>query len=275
MADLQGRITLITGATDGIGRATADALARMGAQLVLVGRSAEKGARVVSLMAQVRDLAAAFKARYDRLHVLINNAGAVFSTRQVTREGNEMTLALNHLSYFLLTHLLLEPIQSSGTPERRARIVNVSSGAHSLVRGIDFDNLQREKRYSGFTAYSASKLMNIMFTYELARRLAAENALVTANVLHPGLVGTRFNMNNGAVMRLLTTILRPLSRTPEKGAATTIHLASSPTVETITGRYFVDTRVSGSSRASLDQAAWARLWSVSEALTGIDGSQIG
>ncbi|MDX1995550.1 MAG: SDR family oxidoreductase [bacterium] len=291
MADMNGRIIMVTGATDGIGKITALELARMGATVVVVGRSSEKGANVVSeirsatnnpnvefmkadlsLMLEVRRLADTFKAKYDRLHVLVNNAGAVFQKRQETSEGNEMTFALNHLNYFLLTNLLLDTIKASGTPERKARIVNVSSDAHRFNRPINFDDLQNKQRYSSFGVYGQSKLMNILFTFELARRLNAENANVTANVLHPGLVATRFNRNNGPLMNFFMNFTRVVSVTPEKGAETTIYLASSPAVEDISGAYFSDKKVVTPSAAARDEQTRLRLWQASEAITGIQSA---
>jgi len=253
---MQGKICLITGGTSGIGKITALELARMGATVVVVGRNAQKTLQVVdeiramtgnqavdSLLADlssqqsIRQLADSFKSKYTQLHVLLNNAGAVFEKRKLSVDGYEMTFALNHLAYFLLTNLLLEPIIASAP----ARIINVSSSAHVAGR-INFDNLQSEHSYSALGAYSNSKLANILFTVELSRRL--EGTQVTANALHPGFVNTGLGRNNtGIFMQLVGAITPLLARTPERGAQTSIYLASSPAVEGITGKYFVNSKV--------------------------------
>lgn len=279
--DMQGKVVMVTGATSGIGRVTALELARLGATVVLVGRSqarAETTAQEIrratgnpvdvlladlSSLTQVCRLADDFKRRYDRLDVLVNNAGAYFTTRQESAEGYEMTLALNHLSPFLLTHRLLDVLQASAP----ARIVAVSSDAHRQVR-IDFGDLQGRKGYRGFRAYSRSKLMNVLFTYELARRLTGTG--VTANALHPGFVASNFGRNNGDLAGVgMTVISRLFAISPEKGARTAIYLASSPEVEGVSGRYFVKNRAVRSSAASYDQAAARTLWEASEALVGL------
>jgi NAD(P)-dependent dehydrogenase (short-subunit alcohol dehydrogenase family) len=193
--------------------------------------------------------------------VLVNNAGAVFPQRQLTADGFEATLALNHLSYFLLTHELLDLLKGS-TP---ARIVNVASRAHQRGK-VDFDDLMHAKRYSSFMVYSDSKLCNLLFTYELARRL--EGTRVTVNALHPGVVATNFGMGGG-LLSLALKIAQPLMMiSPEEGARTTIHLASSPEVEALNGRYFVKEKPAESVGQSHDRAIAARLWEVSEKLTG-------
>jgi len=275
MAD---KVCLITGATGGIGLITAQVLAAQGAKIVLVSRSAQKceaaAAQIkassgnnevtyiagdLSLMAQVRQVAEQFLARNDRLDVLINNAGAVFSSRQVTAEGYEMTMALNHLNYFYLTQLLQDRLLASAP----ARIVNVSSDAHK-GGSINFDDLMSEKKYSAFGVYSMSKLANVMFTYELARRL--EDSGVTANALHPGFVASNFGRSNGGMWGALMPVLQLFAISPEKGAETTIHLAMSPEVQGVTGKYFVKKQPAKSSAASYDEAAQRRLWDVSEQL---------
>jgi len=287
MADMNGRIVMVTGATDGIGKITAHELAKMGATVIVVGRNPQKGAQVVSeiksatsnqniefmqadlsLMRDVRKLADDFKSKYDRLHVLVNNAGAVFNSRQDTAEGYEMTFALNHLNYFLLTNLLLDTIKASGTAERKARIVNVSSEAHQ-VGGLNIDDLQSKKGYIGMMVYGRSKLMNVMFTYELARRLKAENAPVTTNVLHPGFVASRFGRNNGIVMNAILSIIQLGAISPEKGAQTSIYLASSPEVENVSGKYFSESKAKATTAASMDEAAQKRLWEMSEQIVGL------
>lgn len=280
---MKNKICLITGATSGIGEVTALALAQLGAQVVVVGRSEARGQATLrrirsavpnaeldllladlSSLAEVRQLAQQFKLRYSRLDVLINNAGAFFARRQQTMDGIELTFALNHLNYFLLTNLLLDPLKASAP----ARIVNVSSSGHWRARRMDFENLHQQGRwFDGWLAYGQSKLANIMFTYELARRL--EGTGVTANVVHPGLVATRFGYNNGWLGRVVMPLIHAVALTSEQGAETLIYLAASPEVEGITGKYFESKRMLRSSPASYDQAAAKRLWEVSEAMTGL------
>ena len=275
MMTMQGKICLITGGTNGIGKSTAQELARMGAMVVIVGRNAQKTSQVVeeiratsgnnnvdSLLAdlssqqQVRRLANEFKSKYSHLHVLLNNAGAVFMRHQLSVDGIEMTFAVNHLAYFLLTNLLLEPIKASSP----ARIINVSSNVHASGK-IEFDNLQGERDYSP-KAYDNSKLANILFTMELARRL--EGTGVTVNALYPGFVATGFAKNNGKVIAALVSIFAPLvARSPAKGAETSIYLASSPSVEGITGKYFYDSRVVPAAPQATDRAVARKLWDVS------------
>jgi NAD(P)-dependent dehydrogenase (short-subunit alcohol dehydrogenase family) len=276
--NMNGKICLVTGATNGIGKATAQALAQLGAAVVIVGRSAPRTAQVVeeiraasgnenvdSLLAdlssqqEVRRLANEFKSKYSHLHVLINNAGGFFMRRQLSVDGIEMTFALNHLASFLLTNLLLNTIKVSAP----ARIINVSSDAHTSGK-IDFDNLQGERRYSP-GAYGNSKLANILFTIELARRL--EGTRVTANALHPGLVATGFAQNNGRVIATLVRLFMPLvARSPEKGAETPIYLASSPSVEGITGKYFHDSHMIPPAPQATDMVVARKLWDVSAAM---------
>jgi NAD(P)-dependent dehydrogenase (short-subunit alcohol dehydrogenase family) len=277
---MAGKLCLITGGSRGIGRVAAAELAAMGATVVIVARDAERGADTVaeiehktghsagllladlSSLEEIRKVAREYRERYDRLDVLINNAGAVFSQRAVTVDGFERTFALNHLAYFLLTNLLLDLLRTDAP----SRIVNVSSTAHQGAV-LDFDDLQSERKYSGFRAYGRSKLANILFTHELARRL--EGTEVTANCLHPGVVATGFNKNNRILMRLGMTIARPFLISPEKGAETIFYLASSPDVEGVTGEYFVNCTATSSSPASYDEEAARRLWEVSARLTGI------
>jgi retinol dehydrogenase 12 len=274
--EMQGKVCLVTGATLGIGKETALGLARKGAELVIVGRdeartretaawiARESGNQRVdafvadlSLQAEVRRLAAAFKARYQKLDVLLNNAGAIFTKRETTAEGFERTWALNHLAEFLLTRLLLDTLEASAP----ARIVNVASSAHTSGK-IDFDDVQGEKKYSGMGAYSQSKLANIMFTYALARRLTG--SAVTANCLHPGVVATGFGHNTPGLVNTLLSLARPFLTTPEQGAATSIYLASSPEVANVSGKYFAKCKPVDSSTRSLDIAAQERLWALSE-----------
>jgi retinol dehydrogenase-12 len=275
-----GQTMLVTGATAGIGVPTARVLAERGATVVIVGRNRAKCEATVagiqqqtgnpniaylvadlSVLAEVRRLAEEYRSRYNRLDVLVNNAGAIFLSRQVTAEGLEMTFALNHLSYFLLTMLLLDTLKANAP----ARIVNVSSRVHQGAR-INFDALQGEKRYNGQAAYGQSKLANILFTYELARRLAGSG--VTANALHPGLVASSFAKNNGLAGRLFRLVANPFSISNEQGAQTSIYLAASPDVAGVTGKYFVECKEVRSSPASYDEATARRLWEVSEQMTG-------
>jgi len=272
---MQGKVCLITGGTNGIGKSTAHELARMGATVVIVGRNAQKTSQVVeeiraasgnntvdSLLADlssqqdVRRLANEFKSKYSHLHVLLNNAGAVFMQRQLSVDGIEMTFALDHLACFLLTNLLLDKIKASAP----ARIINVSSGAHTSGK-IEFDNLQGERDYSS-RAYGNSKLATILFTMELARRL--EGTGVTVNALHPGFVSTGFGKNNpGFLMKIIRAVVPLIARSPEKGAETSIYLASSPEVQSITGKYFVDCKVTQPAPQATDMVVARRLWDVS------------
>lgn len=277
MMNMQGKVCLITGATNGIGKATALALARMGATVVIVGRNPAKCAAVVgeiqhlsgndavealvadlSIMAEVRQVAEQFKAKYQKLHVLVNNAGGAFGKRQVTSEGFERTFALNHLNYFLLTSLLLDTLKASAP----ARIVNVSSDAHKRAH-LDFDDLQSEKGSFVFNAYGRSKLAVVVFSYELARRLSGTG--VTCNVLHPGLVRTGFASNLGAVpSAAIGFFMRFVGLTPEQGAQTSVYLATSPAVENVTGKYWEKSKEMPSGRAAYDEATWTRLWEDSD-----------
>jgi NAD(P)-dependent dehydrogenase (short-subunit alcohol dehydrogenase family) len=278
---MHGKVCVVTGATSGIGLVTAQALARQGATLIVVARNRERGAATVSRIqretgnsavelmvadlssqAQVRQLASEVQHRFTRLEVLINNAGALFDRRQLSQDGIEMTFALNHLAYFLLTNLLLDPLKAAGS----ARIVNVSSEAHRHAQ-LDFSDLQGQLRYSGWRAYSRSKLANILFTYELARRLAGTG--VVANALHPGFVATNFGRNNRSITAAFFRLLQLAAISPEEGAQTIIFLASSPEVRGITGEYFVKQKAVRSSQVSYDRAAAERLWQVSAGMTGL------
>ncbi|MEZ4656225.1 MAG: SDR family oxidoreductase [Caldilineaceae bacterium] len=281
--EIQDKICLITGANVGIGKETALALAKMRAHVIMVCRSQPRGeaaradiiqqsgnAKVtlmladLSVQADVRRLAAEIHHQYDALHVLVNNAGAYFPQRTVSADGLEMTFALNHLGYFLFTNLLLDLLQQSAP----ARIVNVSSAAHTHGR-LDFDDLQMARRYSGFQAYARSKLANLLFTYELARRLAGTG--VTVNAVHPGAVNTNIWSN---VDGLLGQILRFAGRfyflSAQAGAATPIYLAASPKVSGVTGQYFAKQKTVRSSPESYRTDVAIRLWDASAALTGLD-----
>jgi NAD(P)-dependent dehydrogenase (short-subunit alcohol dehydrogenase family) len=278
---MKNKICLVTGATQGIGKETALALASMGATVVLVGRNLEKTqttARLIqaktgnpsidclvadlSSFQQVRRLVVEFHQRYPHLHVLVNVAGGVFLRRQLSADHLEMTLALNHLSQFLLTNLLLDTLKGSAP----ARVINVSSLAHVYAR-IHFSDLQFTRLYNGWYAYGQSKLANILFTYELGRRLAGNQ--VTANVVHPGYVATNFGMNNDRFSRLIFRLGQLLAISPHKGAETIIYLASSPEVEGFNGKYFVNKTARRSSPISYDPQLAARLWQVSQEMTGL------
>ena len=284
---MKNKICLITGATAGIGEVTALKLAGMGATVIGVGRNpakcdasatqirAETGNSNVeylladlSSQAQIHTLAETFRQKYDRLDVLVNNAGAFHFTRHVSEDGIEMTFALNHLGYFLLTNLFLDLLKANAP----ARIVNVSSSAHYSGK-IDFDDLEMKKRYQSWQAYANSKLANVLFTYELSRRLVGTG--VTATVLHPGWVATDFAYNN---LRGILGLFRPFYRlfqrltaiTPEQGADTIIYLASSPEVVGITGNFFTERREKRSLAESYDERVARRLWEISEKMVDIE-----
>lgn len=275
---MQGKTVVVTGANQGIGKAAAIALAAKGAHVILVARNREKGeaARAevqaagpgaaelvvadLSSQSEVRRAAAEIKARHERLHVLINNAGVFVPERHTTVDGLEETFALNHLGYFLLTRELLDRLRA-GAP---ARIVNVSSEAHRGAK-MQWDDLQFERtRYRGFKAYGQSKLANILFTYELARRL--EGTGVTANCLHPGVIASGFGQTYGGAVSVLVKIARPFLLTPEEGAKTTVYLASSPEVEGVSGKYFSKCKPVRSNAVSNDEQSQQKLWALSEGL---------
>ncbi len=276
---LDGKVALVTGATSGIGRVTARELAARGAMTLLVARSRDKGEDTLkeirratgndrlglfvadlASQAEVRRVAGEIRGRTERLHVLVNNAGAIYTERSLSPDGIELTFALNHLGYFLLTRELL-PLLRASAP---ARIVNVASTAHLRGR-MDWDDLNGERGYSTWKAYGQSKLANILFTRELARRLAGSG--ITANALHPGVIATGFGRNNRGLFRLMMQVGAPFLSNPEKGARTSVYLASSPEVEGVTGKYFSDCREVEPSRAARDDADAGRLWDLSERLT--------
>ncbi|MEV1131149.1 SDR family oxidoreductase [Agromyces sp. NPDC049794] len=281
-ATMAGRSVLVTGGTGGIGKATATGLARLGARVGIVGRDASRAAAAaddirsasgnpavdvfvadMSSQDEVRRLAAEVLAAYPRLDVLVNNVGGFWAHRHTTADGLEHTFALNHLAPFLLTNLLRERLEASAP----SRVVTVSSGAQSMGR-IDFDDLQGERTYSGQRAYNQSKLANVMFTYELARRL--EGTGVTANVLHPGVTRTDFGAEDQArFFSMMSGLARLFMKSPAEGAATPILLAASAEVEGVTGRYFANREAKRSNPASYDTRAAARLWQESAALVGL------
>lgn len=283
---MQGKMVMVTGATNGIGKAAALALAKMGASVVVVGRSAERTAATVkeiqaaaghqnveaitgdlSLMSGVRAVAAKFLERHDRLDVLLNNAGGVFNERQVTSEGLEMTFALNHMSYFLMTHLLLGALRKSAAETGEARVISVSSGAHMVVRKFDISDAQSERRYSSFGAYGKSKLMNVLFAYELAKRVSGTG--ITSNALHPGTVQTGFGSGSNGLFTMMFSLMRPFMLTPEKGAQTSIYLASSLEVKGVTAAYFDKSRAVRSSGESYNEQHQRDLWALSERIAEI------
>lgn len=279
---MQGKICLVTGATSGIGAETALALARLGATVLLAGRSAERcresaervrretGARVEEVVAdlasldEVRRMADDVGRRVPRLDFLVNNAGTYLFERTLTRDGLERTFAVNYLSHFLLTNLLLERLAA----DPGSRVVSLSSAAHRDGR-IELDNLQGERRYERLDAYARSKLALLMFTYELARRRSG--AAPTANALHPGDVATDLGSDNGPLRGWLRNRVRNATKrswlTPEEGAEPVVRLASAPELAGVTGRYFEREREVRSSPASYDEAAARELWAVSEELT--------
>lgn len=281
---MHGKTVLITGGSSGIGLETARGLARRGAKVVIVGRNPQKTADAVrdlrestgsteihslladlSLMSETRRLAADFNAGYDRLDVLINNAGAVFQNRTYTAEDLEQTFALNHMSYYLLTRLLLDKLIASGP----SRVVNVASAAHYLMKGVTFEDLQRRQgRFIGFIRYNETKLMNVMFTLALARRL--DPASVTVNAVHPGLVASGFGLNNGGALSVGTKIMAKLfGKTTVQGAETTIYVAATEHGGAVTGLYFDDSKSKPPSKQARDVDAQERLWSMSATLAGL------
>ena len=278
---MAGRTVLVTGASSGIGRATALGPASMEAHVAITGRDrgrTEDAAREISptggigvevfvadlsSQAQVRRLASEVLEGLPRIDVLVNNAGGYWDTRHVTADGPERTFAVNHLAPFLLTNLLLDRLERSAP----ARVVTVASNAHATGR-IDFDDLQGEQSYSGGRAYSQSKLACVLFTDQLAKRM--HRSAVTANALHPGVVRTSFGAEDPArIQRLLLPLLRPVMKSPAQGATTSIHLASAPELEQVSGRYFANRRPTRSSPRSYDQAVATRLWEASADLVGL------
>ena len=275
---MQGKTVVATGATSGIGEAAVLALARMGARIVFVARDEKRaestlnkleaiapgrGCRLyfadLSSMAETRRVGLQIAESEPRVDVLINNAGAIFSDRRVTSEGLELTFALNHMAYVLMTAALRETLVASAP----ARIVSTSSAAH-IGMSLDFSDLQSARRYRGLRAYGRSKLANILFTRELARRLAGTG--VTANCLHPGVVATRFGDSAGGWAGRLFPLLRPFFTSPEKGAETIVYLASSPEVANVTGQYFANCKAVQPSAAARDDQAAKKLWEASDAL---------
>ena len=300
---MTGKICMVTGATAGIGLITARELARLGATVIVVGRNRDRSSRVaeairretgnssvdflcadLSSQAEVRGLAQAFLARHNCLHVLVNNAGALFALRRESVDGIEMTLALNHLGPFLLTTMLFDALKAAAP----ARIVNVASSAHEDVERFDFDDPQASRRrwfgrypesepasifytlaipwaHPAFLQYARTKFANVLFTAELARRLAGTG--VTANALHPGLVASNFSAGNGAYGWFMRRFMRLRGISVEAGATTSIYLATSPEIAAVSGRYFVNKQIAPCADAARDPVAAERLWRISEQLT--------
>ena len=281
---MHGKVVVMTGGTSGIGEVAAERLAGLGARLVLVARDRARGeatlARLrargpgvghvahyadLSLIADTKRVAAEIAAAEPRIDVLMNNAGAMFGHRRVTADGLELTFATNHMSYFLLTHGLRERLLASAP----ARVVNTSSSAHRRA-DLDFEDLQSTRGYRGFMAYSRSKLCNILYTRELARRSAGTG--VTANCLHPGFVATRFGDASGGLFSYVVRASKQVfAISSEKGAETLVYLASSPEVATISGGYFYQCQLATPTRAAQDDAAARRLWAETARLAGLSG----
>jgi NAD(P)-dependent dehydrogenase (short-subunit alcohol dehydrogenase family) len=278
---MKGKVVVITGATSGIGAVAAQRLAAMGARIVLVARDTARGQHALtrlptagaphsihygdlSRIAECRRVAAQIGAAEPRIDVLINNAGALFGTRQVTTDNLEKTFATNHMAYFVLT-LGLKANLLAAAP---ARVVSTASDAHKGY-SLAFADLQATNGYSAMRAYGRSKLCNILFTRELARRWSGQG--VTANCLHPGFVATRFGDNSGGLLSGVVRVAKVFAITPEKGAATIVHLASSPDVAAVSGEYFYQCRTTTPTAGGRDDAAAARLWAESAKLAGIDG----
>ncbi len=275
---MKDKICIVTGANVGIGKITALELAKMGATVVMVCRNREKGEAAaaeimkstgnrsvhllvgdMSSQADVRRVAGQFREKFNSLHVLVNNAGGLVPARELSADGIEKTFAGNHLGYFLLTGLLLDMLKKSAP----SRIVNVASDFHRLAK-LDFSDLQGERKYNQLQAYALSKVANILFTYELARRL--DGTGVTVNCVHPGGVNSNFYKNSGVRLRIFSALFGWTMRSPEKGADTVIYLAASPEVEGITGKYFKDRKQIESSKLSMDEEVSRRMWELSEKL---------
>ena len=281
---MTGKTVLVTGATNGIGKITALELSKMGARVLLVARDPSKGAATIdeikravpdanlellladlSLMSDTRKLAEEVKAKVGALDVLVNNAGAIFTERKVTSEGLEQTFALNHMNYFLLTNLLLEQLKAAPA----ARVVNVSSEAHRFGR-VNFDDLQSLKSFAGMNVYGNSKLMNVLFSNALTRRL--EGTKVVTNALHPGVVATGFAQSSAGPWKWMFDLLRFIPGamiTPERGAETSVYLASSDAVQGVTGAYWNNKRIAKASASSQDRDVQERLWLESQRIAGL------
>lgn len=282
LAQMTGKICLVTGANSGIGFETAKALAKMGAHVVMACRNEAK-ARVaqqdiikasknpdvdllivdMSSLDSVRELAQTIKKNYQRLDVLINNAGVMLSKRQLSADGYEMQYAVHHLGPFLLTHLLLDLLKASASSSSSARIINVSSKLHSMAN-IEFDNLQAEKKFGLLKTYGMSKLALLMFSYSLAEHLKGTG--VTVNALHPGVIGS----NLGGIPGFIKIFMK----SPKRGAETSVFLASSPSVENVSGKYFSNCKPVNSSTASYNAEVAEKLWQLSAQQVGLNAEQL-
>jgi NAD(P)-dependent dehydrogenase (short-subunit alcohol dehydrogenase family) len=279
---MHGKTVVVTGATSGIGEVAADRLAQKGARIVFIARDRERGQETLkhlraiaghdnhavhyadlSTIAEMKRVAQAIADSEPQIDVLVNNAGAMFTSRELTADGLEKTFALNHMNYFVVTNVLLEKLKAA---PGGARIVSTASDAHK-GQHLDFDDLQSAKHYSGFSVYGRSKLCNILFTRELAKRLTGTN--VTATCLHPGFVGTRFGDNSGGLMSLAIRLAKNFALSPEQGAQTIIHLASSPDVEGQSGGYYVKSKLATPTKAAQNDADAKRLWDISARIAGV------
>jgi len=281
MFNIKDKNVLVTGATSGIGKAATLKLASLGANINFIARNEEKAKFLsteienltgkvpnsiiadLSSLNEIKKAAEEFKSLNVPLHVLLNNAGLINMERKETVDGFEAVFALNHLAYYSLTNLLLENLKN-GSP---SRIVNVSSGAHAFVKGFNFDDVQALDSYKPFQVYGYSKLANILFTKKLASLL--EDAEITVNCLHPGVVGTAFGQNNGSLQKALFFIAKPFIRSPEKGAESSVYLCSSPDVSDISGEYFYNCKIEKTTKWAKSQEDANKLWSLSAELTGI------
>ena len=279
--EIKNKNTLITGATSGIGKSAALKLAEMGANIFFVARNKDKAENLIreikvltgkkahyfiadlSSLKNIENVAAEFKLMDIPLHVLLNNAGLINKKRKETIDGFEEVFAINHLAYFYLTYLLLDKMKVD-TP---CRIVNVSSGAHAFVKGFDFEDVQALKTYKPFKVYGYSKLANILFTKKLSKKLKEDN--ITANCLHPGVVGTAFGQNNGIIQRSLFCLAKPFMKSSDKGAETSVYLCSSNDVEGITGEYFYNCKIAKTTKWARSEGDADRLWNLSKELTRI------
>ena len=280
--NLNGKVCLITGATSGIGKASAMQLASMGAEIVFVARNKEKAEKLkealkastgkdatsiiadLSSQEEVKRAAGEFLSLNKPLHILLNNAGIVNTTRKETVDGFEEVFAVNHLAYYAFTVMLMNKLIENGP----SRIVNVASSAHTFIKELDFEDLQSKNDYKTMQAYGKSKLANILFTRELAERLEGKG--VTVNCLHPGVVDTEIISSNSLFLKLLTTLVKPFFRNPDKGAETSVYLCTSPEVEKETGGYYSDCKIEKISAAARSKENASKLWQVSSQLTGID-----
>ena len=281
--NLQGKVCLITGATNGIGEEAAKQIALMGAEIVFIARNPVKanelnktlksltGKESTSIIAdlssqlEVKRAADKFLSLNKPLHILLNNAGIMNTSRKETVDGLEEVFSVNHLAYYSLTLLLMDKLIANGP----GRIVNVASGAHMFIKEMNFDDLQSEKEYKTMRVYGQSKLANILFTRELSEKLEGKG--ITVNCLHPGFVNTGFGSNNSPTLgRILMAMARPFSRKTDKGAETSIYLCVSPEVEGISGEYYIDCEVSKISGAARSKDNAEKLWNISSELTGID-----